>query len=584
MSDETTFDDASAPPPEGRSPGSSSSASSSSRGAVGKDWTRRGVLGGVGVAAAAAVTGGSLTGCSTTEPPPGSGAESSDGSFTLPFDEIAEMSLQTMAELQASGELTSRQLVERYLERIAASNLDGPELRAVIEVSPDALDAAEALDRERTEGSVRGPLHGVPILLKDNIATADQTTTTAGSYALEGSISPHDSFVAARLRQAGAVLLGKANLSEWANFRSTTSTSGWSGRGGRCRNPYVLDRNPCGSSSGSGVAAAANLCAAAIGTETNGSIVCPASANGIVGIKPTVGLVSRSRIIPISHTQDTAGPMARTVADAALVLNALLGVDPDDPATAASEGRGANYASFLDPAGLRGARIGIGRRFFGFDDRVDAVMEEAIDVLRSEGAEVIDEVTFPERNDRSSYDVMLYEFKAGLADYFAGLGPEAPVRTLTDVIRFNEEHADLEMPWFGQEILLAANEKGPLTDPEYREALEMSLRLSREEGLDQVLRAGDGAPLDAIMAPTGGPAWTTDLVNGDHFGGGSSSPAATAGYPNVTVPAGDIQGLPVGVSFFGGPWTEGRLISIAYAFEQATNHRIVPRFRRSIES
>jgi amidase len=445
------------------------------------------------------------------------------------------------------------------------------------------LSIADALDAERRAGRVRGPLHGIAVLLKDNIATADRMTTTAGSLALEGSIPPADSFVARRLREAGAVLLGKANLSEWANIRSDRSTSGWSARGGQCRNPYVLDRNPCGSSSGSAVAVAANLVAAAIGTETNGSIVCPSSNNGIVGLKPTVGLVSRSRIIPISHTQDTAGPLTRTVRDAALVLGALVGSDPEDEATAASEGRFRNdYTPFLDAAGLRGARIGIGRQFFGFHPDVDALLGQAIEVMRQQGAVLVDPVEFRNRDEMNSaaYQVLLYDLHADLDAYLAALGPGAPVRSLADVIAFNNANRDREMPYFGQEIFLEARQKGPLTTQEYVEARGRARRLAGAEGIDRLV-AEHG--LDAIVAPTGGPAWMTDLVNGDHYGGGSSSPAAIAGYPNITVPAGAIRGLPVGISFFGKAWSEPVLLRIAYAFEQATKHRKPPGFLPTLD-
>ncbi|MEE8477167.1 MAG: amidase, partial [Gemmatimonadales bacterium] len=469
-----------------------------------------------------------------------------------------------------------------YLERIDSLNFQGPELRAVIEINPDALTIADALDTERAGGTTRGPLHGIPILLKDNIATDDRMETTAGSFALIGSRPPADAFVAHRLRQAGAVLLGKANLSEWANFRSSRSSSGWSGRGGQCRNPYVLDRSPCGSSSGSAVAVAANLGAAAIGTETDGSVVCPSSACGIVGIKPTVGLVSRSRIVPISHSQDTAGPMARTVRDAALVLGAMVGVDADDEATAASRGKAhTDYTRFLDADGLGGARIGVARDYLGFHDRVDVLMEEAIEAVGVAGAEVIDPVEITTRRDigKHEYQVLLYEFKADLNAYLAALGGTMEARTLEQLIAYNEANRDREMPWFGQEEFEAAQEKGPLTEPEYLEALGTSRRLARAEGIDATMNRHR---LDAIVAPTGGPAWTIDLVNGDHFGGGSSSAAAVAGYPNVTVPAGFVHGLPVGISFFGRAWSEPVLLRVAYAFEQATQHRRAPGFEPAV--
>ena len=464
----------------------------------------------------------------------------------------------------------------------------------MIETNPDALEIAEQLDRERAAGSVRGPLHGIPILLKDNFATADRTTTTAGSLALEGSVPRQDAFVAEQLRRAGAVLLGKANLSEWANFRSNRSSSGWSARGGQCRNPYVLNRNPCGSSSGSGAATSANLCAAAVGTETDGSIICPSSATGLVGIKPTVGLVGRSGIVPISAVQDTAGPMARTVADAAALLSGMTGRDPRDEATAASptptdltRHLGGRYPGEGGAADLNGLRIGIGRQFFGRDSRVDEVMEEAIEVLASLGAEVIDPVEIAHRGEvgRHEYEAMLYEFKAGLNAYLADAyvtegGDGAPVASLADVIAFNEANAEREMPFFGQEILIEAEGKGPLTEAAYQTARGAANRLSREEGLDAALAEHR---LDAILGPSGGPAWVTDLVHGDHFSVGSSGAAAVAGYPNVTVPAGYVHGLPVGVSFFGAAWSEPTLIRIAWAFEQAAPHRRPPRFRATVD-
>ena len=493
-----------------------------------------------------------------------------------------ELDEATIADLQAgmsSGRMTSHSITEQYIARIEELNRRGPKLRHVLEVNPDALNIADSLDQERKAGRLRGPLHGIPILLKDNIDTADRMTTTAGSLALEGSIPLQDAFIAAKLRAAGAVLLGKTNLSEWANFRSTHSSSGWSGRGGQAKNPYVLDRNPCGSSSGSGGAVAANLCAAAIGTETDGSIVCPSSANGIVGIKPTVGLVSRSGIIPISHTQDTAGPMTRTVKDAAIILNALAGIDPRDSATLAGRTRPrVDYTRFLDPNGLRGARIGVARtRFFGYSDPTDKIINAAIDGMKAQGAVIVDpaNIATAGKFDDSEFEVLLYEFKADLNSYLAGLGPKAPVRTLQDIIDFNEGHKDQEMPWFGQEILLMSQKKGPLSEKKYRDALAKDFRLSRNEGIDATMSK---YKLDAIVAPTGSPPWATDLINGDHFSGASSTPAAVAGYPNINVPAGYWHDLPVGISFFGRAYSEATLIKLAYAYEQGSKHRRAPQF------
>ena len=490
----------------------------------------------------------------------------------------------TLADLQAamaSGRMTAHSITRQYIDRIQALDRRGPTLRSVIEINPDALSIADTLDRERKAGRVRGPLHGIPILVKDNIDTADRMTTTAGSYALAGSIALQDSTVAARLRAAGAILLGKTNLSEWANFRSTHSSSGWSGRGGQARNPYVLDRNPCGSSSGSGAAVSANMCALAIGTETDGSIVCPSSANGVVGIKPTVGLVSRAGIIPIAHSQDTAGPMTRSVRDAATLLTVLAGggVDPRDPATSSNGTRGQiDYTSFLDANGLRGARIGVARtRFFGYSDVTDKLINDAIDAMKAQGAVIVDPANIQTAGkfDDSEFDVLLYEFKADLNDYLASLGSRAPVKSLQDIITYNEQHKDQEMPFFGQEIMIQAQAKGPLTEKKYLDQLASNLKMSRTDGIDATM---DKYKLDAIVAPTSNPAWTTDLVDGDHFSGASSTPAAVAGYPNINVPAGFSHGLPVGISFFGRAWSEPTLIKLAYSYEQATKHRRAPQF------
>jgi len=483
-----------------------------------------------------------------------------------------EMEEVTIAELQKgmeSGKWTARAITEAYLERIGQIDRQGPALHSVIETNPDALQIAEELDGERRTGKVRGPMHGIPVLLKDNIDTHDRMTTTAGSLALEGSIPPIDSGVARRLRVAGAVLLGKANLSEWANIRSNHSSSGWSARGGQCRNPYVLDRNPCGSSSGSGAATAANLCAVSIGTETDGSIVCPSNACGLVGLKPTVGFVPGNGIIPISHSQDTAGPMTRTASDAAIVLSAI-----------GSRGRNnafIDYTKDFDLNGLKGARLGVLRSEFGFNPKVDKVLEAALEDLKRLGAELVDPVTLPTDREigRNELTVLLYELKADLNAYLAALGPGAPVKSLKEVIEFNEKNAEREMPWFGQDLFLEAEKKGPLTDKAYRDALKKNLRATRDKGIDATMKKHR---LDAILAPTGGPAWTTDWANGDHFGGGSSSPAAIAGYPNITVPAGFVHGLPVGLSFFGRAWSEPVLLRLAYAFEQKTKHRKPPKF------
>jgi amidase len=494
-----------------------------------------------------------------------------------PFD-VAEATVAGLQEAMASGRLTARALTRAYLDRIDALDRRGPALRSVIETNPEALAIADALDAERRAKGARGPLHGIPVLVKDNVDTGDRNTTTAGSLALEGTRATRDAFIVERLRTAGAIPLGKTNLSEWANIRSTHSSSGWSARGGQCRNPYVLDRNPCGSSSGSGAAVSASLCAVAVGTETDGSIVCPSSANGIVGLKPTLGLVSRSGIIPIAHSQDTAGPMTRTVRDAAILLGALAGSDPRDAATAPADGtRVADYTRVLDPDGLRGARIGVARKIAGFDARVDRLMDDAIAEMKRRGAVIVDPADIPHvgEYDDSELEVLLYELKADLAAYLATRGPDTKVRTLADVIAFNEQHRDREMPYFGQELFLRAQEKGPLTTPAYLDALAKNQRLSRAEGIDAVM---EQHTLDAIIAPTGGPSWMTDLVAGDHYTGGSSTAPAVAGYPNLSVPMGFVFGLPVGLMFMGRAWSEPTLLKLGYAFEQATRHRKPPSF------
>ncbi|HEX5074427.1 MAG TPA: amidase [Gemmatimonadaceae bacterium] len=498
------------------------------------------------------------------------------------FD-LEETTIAALQEGMRSGRDTALSIAERYLTRMDAIDKSGPAINAVIERNPDAIQIAEERDAERKAGRVRGPLHGIPVLIKDNIDTADRMRTSAGSLALAESIAPRDAFIAARLREAGAVILGKTNLSEWANFRSTRSTSGWSGRGGQTKNPYALDRNPCGSSSGTGASISANLAAVGVGTETDGSIVCPSSANGLVGIKPTVGLVSRSGIIPISHSQDTAGPMARTVADAAELLAVLSGVDPRDPATAASRGKVVtSYTNALNPGALKGVRIGVARNFFGFSTAVDRIMDEAIAAMKSAGAIIVDpaNITTSGKFDDAEGEVLNFEFKADLNAYLATLGPSAPHKTLADLIAFNDQNADREMPFFGQEQFLRAQAKGPLTSPAYKAAREKCVRLSRTEGIDATLAKHR---VVAVVAPTGGPAWTTDLINGDHFTGASSTPAAVSGYPSVTVPAGYVHGLPVGISFIGAQWSDGTLIGLAYAFEQATKVRRPPRFEPTVK-
>lgn len=546
--------------------------------------SRRAFLGTSAAAGGALILGGAEA-CSAPETGAGGapGAIRANEPYPVQAFELEEVPITELHAGMVSGRWSSREITELYLRRIEEIDRQGPTLRSIIETNPDALEIAAERDREREAGQIRGALHGIPIILKDNIATHDRMTTTAGSFALEGSIPPEDSGVARTLREAGAILLAKANLSEWANYRSTRSSSGWSGRGGQCRNPYVLDRNPCGSSSGSGAAASASLCAAAIGTETNGSIVCPANANGVVGIKPTVGLVSRSRIIPISHTQDTAGPMARTVQDAALVLGCLTGTDPADPATAASAGNAhTDYAPFLDPDGLSGARIGVATQYAEGHEAVEALLADALDVMRGAGATIIEipQVQAWRQMGRHSSELMRYEFKADLNAYLAGLGPDAPAKTLEEIIAFNEANPDREMPWFQQEIMIQCQERGPLTDPAYLEALAEARRLSREEGTDAVMAEHD---LDAIVAPTGSPAWTTDVINGDRYHMGSSSPAAISGYPNISVPMGSFMGLPVNISIWGGAWSEPQLLRIAFAYEQLTGHRRAPRFIPSLD-
>ncbi len=499
-----------------------------------------------------------------------------------PFD-LDEIGVGELQQRMESGEHTARSIAQLYLDRIEQLNRQGPQLRAIIETNPDALAIADELDAERAGGTVRGPLHGIPVVVKDNVDTADRMVTAAGALAIGSNVAAVDSWVAERLRAAGAIVLGKANLSEWANFRSTRGSSGWSGRGGATRNPYSLDRNASGSSSGSAVAVSANLCPLSIGTETNGSVISPASVSGIVGIKPTVGLVGRSGIIPISESQDTAGPMARTVRDAALLLGVLTGVDPRDATTQASVGNShADYTPFLDPDGLSGARIGVVRSAMGFHEGVDRVMEEALTALRDGGATLVDlESLITADIGDDEFNVLLYEFKDGVNRYLAGMPSNVSVRTLDDVIAFNRANAGESMPFFGQELLIQAQAKGDLSTPEYVEALADVRRASRAEGIDKALA---DHRLDALIAPSEGVAWTTDLVNGDRYisGGNGYGPAAMAGYPSITVPMGFLSGLPLGLCFFGGAWAEPTLLRLAYAYEQATGHRAPPSFVPSI--
>lgn len=535
-----------------------------------RSFVRKGVSGAAGLAAASV----SISAHSETV----SSKSSSAGTNPPAAFELDEATIAQLQTEMASGKHTAQSLARKYIERIDDIDKHGPAVNSVIELNPDALSIASEMDKERKAGRVRGPLHGIPVLIKDNIDTHDRMTTTAGSLALGGSIPLQDSFVAKKLRDAGAVIIGKTNLSEWANFRSSHSSSGWSGRGGQTKNPYVLDRNPCGSSSGTGAAIAANLAAIGVGTETDGSVVCPSNANSLVGIKPTLGLISRAGIVPIAHSQDTAGPMCRTVTDAAILLGALAGVDARDGETRMSAGKSfADYRKFLDADGLKGARIGVHRKAFGFNDAVDKVMTDCIDIIKRRGATVIDPADIPTQGkfDDTELEVLLYEFKADLNSYLASLGPRAPVKSLKEIIDFNEQFRDREMPYFGQDLFIKAQAKGPLTEKAYRDALAKNRRLSRKEGIDFVM---DKNKLDALIAPTGGPPWPTDWVNGDHFTGGYSTASAVAGYPHITVPAGYVFGMPVGISFFGRAWSEPVLIKFAYAFEEATKARRAPRF------
>jgi amidase len=495
-----------------------------------------------------------------------------------------EASIADLQKRMTNGELTAHALVQQYLDRIAAIDKAGPSINAIIELNPDALKIADELDAERTSGKVRGPLHGVPVLIKDNIDTADRMHTSAGSLALADSIAAQDATVAAKLRSAGAVILGKTNLSEWANFRSSHSTSGWSGRGGQTRNPYALDRNPCGSSSGTGAAVATNLAVAGVGSETDGSIVCPSAVNGLVGIKPTLGLVSRSGIVPIAHSQDTAGPMARSVADAVALLNAISGTDPRDPLSTSGEAHRNDFTHYLDANALRGARIGVVRKLAGFSPDVDALLARNIDALKAAGATVVDPVELPNlgKYDDAELIVLEYEFKHDLDAYLAGLpaATNAP-RSLAELIKYNERERAREMPWFDQDLFEKSQARGPLSDKVYRDALAKEKSLAGKQGIDAALKK---YKLDALIAPTVGPAWVSDWVNGDHVAGSSSTPPAVAGYPDITVPAGFVHGLPVGLSFFSGAWSEPKLIGLAYSFEQSTHARQPPKFLPSVDT
>lgn len=495
---------------------------------------------------------------------------------------LLELSVSQLQSKMESGELTSRQITEMYLNRILEIDKDGPSLNAVIEINPDALEIADAVDRERREGNVRGPMHGIPVMIKDNIDTADRMMTTAGAIALNGNYAKEDAFLVKQLRAGGAVLLGKTNLSEWANFRSFKSSSGWSSRGGQTRNPYVLDRNPCGSSSGSGAAVSANLCAVTIGTETNGSVVCPSTANGVVGLKPTVGLISRSGVIPISFSQDSAGPMGRSVSDIAHLLGTLVGVDERDAKSKESEGRYlTDYSEFLNEDGLEGKRIGIWKSKLSMHPDVEAAMEPILQKMKEAGAILVelDEIV-PEGSDlgEKSFLRMQYEFKDGVNKYLETASPATNVKSLEDVIAYNLEHASVAMPFFKMGILELSQSRGDLNSAEYLEIRDSITERARS-GIDGTM---ERHKLDAIFAPTGGPAWCTDPINGDKFSGGSSSPSAWAGYPIISVPAAFVHGLPLGVSFFGGAWSEGELIEIAYAFEQLTKARQAPEFVPSV--
>jgi amidase len=496
--------------------------------------------------------------------------------------ELEEKTIDELASLMQSGHYTSRRITELYLARIDATNRKGPQLGAVIETDPDALAVADALDRERKQKGARGPLHGIPVLIKDNVGTAGRTHTSAGSLALADWTPPRDAFLIQRLRAAGAVLLGKANMSEWAFWRSSRGVSGWSGRGGQARNPYALDRNPSGSSGGSGVAVSANLCAAAVGSDTGGSITYPSSANGVVGIRPTLGLVSRDGVIPVSETQDTAGPMARTVRDAAILLGAMTGVDPNDLATQPSAGRSStDYTRFLTAGGLRGARLVVAREYFGINPGMDRVIEGSLEPLKKEGAILVDQTEglTGARYQRDMMEVLTYDFHANIDDYLKQLPAHFPVRSLKDLIAFNVKNQDREMPYFGQDLLERSLARGPRTEKRYQEARANCLRLGKTEGIDAALHRHNAI---AIVAPSLTPASLTDWVTGDGFWSACTVPACVSGYPHITVPAGFVHGLPVGLSFFGAAWTEPVLLKLAYSFETASKARRKPAFAPTV--
>ncbi len=496
---------------------------------------------------------------------------------------MIEYTISEILKLMETGKLTAKVLTKNYLKRISKIDKAGPKINSIIEINPDVLQIADVLDEERKNKKIRGPLHGIPVLIKDNISTSDKMMTTAGSLALDGYRATRDAFIVNKLREAGAIILGKTNLSEWANFRSTRSTSGWSSRGGQTLNPYVLDRNPCGSSSGSAVAVAANLCVGAIGTETDGSIICPSQINSIVGIKPSIGLVSRTGIIPISHNQDTAGPMARTVEDIATLLSVIVGADPEDPSTIMDNKEiPSDYTKFLVINGLREARIGVARNFFGRNEYVDQVIEKCIKKMKELGTTIIDPTDLTIVNDLQDpeYEVLLYDFKHDMNEFLKNNVPDDFPQTLNELIQYNNQNKDTIMPYFDQEIFKRAEEKGPLSSEEYKTALEKCQKLAREEGIDKVIQENQ---LDAIVAPSGGPAWFIDYINGDHSTGGSSSPSAVAGYPNITIPAGYVFGLPIGISFIGGLFQEPVLLKLAYAFEQASKVWQPPNYRKTLK-